>query len=69
VRYTGYLMAYHLFEAELGDGTEVYSLMRESTLGAGDYLDRYYDSGGECAQSCQPDDAPSGQRTGEGRNE
>jgi hypothetical protein len=41
--YLGVSQAYHLFAGEqLGDGTEVFSLMRRSALPAEEYVDRYF---------------------------
>jgi len=51
--YTGYAMAFHVFdEAEdtLGEGVEVFSLVRNSDLSVDDYLDRFHDTGNECAR-------------------
>jgi hypothetical protein len=51
--YTGYAMAFHIFDEcgdSLGDGVEVFSLIRKSNLEVGAYLDRFHDTGNECAQ-------------------
>jgi hypothetical protein len=51
-RYLGYAMAFHIFDEDgpcLGPGVEVFSLMRESDLNDDDYLDRFHDTGNECA--------------------
>ncbi len=45
--------AFNVFGEEIGDGTEVYSLMRVSTLNPSDYLDHFYDNGGERSRSCE----------------
>ena len=48
--YTGYAMAFNIIDEDgpaLGDGVEVFSLMRRSELDADDYLDRFYDTGAE----------------------
>lgn len=45
--YTGYINVYRLADETVGPGTEVFSLMRESGLPDGDYLDRFYDDGNE----------------------
>ncbi|HKX29804.1 MAG TPA: DUF4288 domain-containing protein [Blastocatellia bacterium] len=40
--YTDYVDVFHLFEAKIGDGTEIYSIMRRSDLQPEEYLDQYY---------------------------
>jgi hypothetical protein len=50
VVYTGYINVYRLFEDTVGHGTEVFSLMRESDLPDGDYLNHFYDDGKERTQ-------------------
>lgn len=50
VRYTGFISAFHLSSPRLTDGTEVYSLMRESSLSPDSYLDRFHDDGAERSQ-------------------
>ena len=47
VHYAGFISAYHLFEKELADGAEVYSLMRLSNLNKEAFIDRYHDDGTE----------------------
>ena len=54
IRYSGFISAFHLFAAELTDNTEVYSLMRESSLSRGAYLDHFYDDGMERSQTYKP---------------
>lgn len=52
--YTGYAMAFHIFDENgpcLGPGTEVFSLIRQSELAPNAYLDRFHDTGNECARS------------------
>jgi hypothetical protein len=44
--YTGLAQAYLLFD-EVGDGAEVFSLLRTSNLDPDAYLDRYFDTGHE----------------------
>ena len=44
--YLGLAQCYHLFGG-VGDGAEVFSLMRDSDLGAEAYLDRFFDTGAE----------------------
>jgi len=45
--FTGYVTVYEMVEEELGDGAEVFSLMRDSDLSADDYVDRFYSTGSE----------------------
>ena len=49
--YVGYVDIYHLPEDHVGHRVEVYSLMRESSLSADEYLNRFYDTGNERTQS------------------
>lgn len=51
--YTGFLNIYHLFDADVGHGTEVWSLMRTSGLDTKSYLDTFYDTGAERAGKLQ----------------
>ena len=44
--YLGYAQAYHLF-VDPADGSEVFSLIRDSDLDPEDYVDRFFDSGSE----------------------
>lgn len=56
--YIGYAMAFHIFDENgpcLGPGTEVFSLIRESQLDANAYIDRFHDTGSECARSDSED--------------
>jgi hypothetical protein len=46
VAFTGLAQAYHLFD-EPGHGSEVFSLIRLSTLKDDDYLARYFETGKE----------------------
>jgi hypothetical protein len=51
--YSDYAMAFNIFDENgdsLGDGVEVFSLIRKSRLDVGDYLDRFHDTGAECAR-------------------
>ena len=43
--YLGFIDAFHMFAAEVGPGTEVYSLMRTSHLTPEDFVSWYYDDG------------------------
>lgn len=51
--YTEYAMAFNIIDEDgdsLGDGVEVFSLIRNSELEAAEYLDRFHDTGAECAR-------------------
>ena len=48
--YTGFVNVFHLFDENIGDGAEVYSLMRTSDLNKDEYLNRFYDTGTERTQ-------------------
>lgn len=51
-QYLGYAMAFHIFDENgpsLGEGVEVFSLIRESDLDPKAYIDRFHDTGNECA--------------------
>jgi len=48
--YLGFANCFDLLETEIGEFTEVYSLMRKSTLEPDAYLTRFYDTGEECTQ-------------------
>ena len=45
--YVGLAQAYHLAEARLGSGAEVFSLIRVSDLPTNDYLSTFFDTGTE----------------------
>jgi hypothetical protein len=45
--YTGYVDVFHIYDEHIGDGVEIYSLMRVSDLSKGEYLNRFYDTGAE----------------------
>ncbi len=45
--YVGFANGFHLFDKKVTNGTEIYSLMRESKLSVDDYLDSFYDDGNE----------------------
>jgi hypothetical protein len=47
VHYTSLAQAYRLAD-EPGHGAEVFSLMRDSTLGDEEYLSTFFDTGAEC---------------------
>jgi hypothetical protein len=48
--FTGLIQTYELY-GEPGQGAEVFSLMRDSSLAADDYLDRFFDTGDERQRS------------------
>lgn len=48
--YTGFVNVFHIFDENIGDGAEVYSLMRTSDLSKDEYLNRFYDTGTERTQ-------------------
>ncbi|QDV59040.1 hypothetical protein [Rosistilla oblonga] len=43
----GYHMAFEIDDGDLGAGTELFSLMRDSDLNPNDYIDRFHDTGRE----------------------
>jgi hypothetical protein len=45
--YLGYVNVFALYHNKIEDGTEVYSLMRESEFEADAYLDKSFDTGSE----------------------
>ena len=47
VEYTGYANAFLTDVSKISDGTEVYSLIRDSDLDVDDYLDKFFDTGKE----------------------
>ena len=52
--YTGFALAFHIFDENgpcLGEGVEVFSLIRKSALDVDAYLDRFHDTGNECSRS------------------
>ena len=50
VTYLGFAQGYETGEKELTEGSEVFSLIRQSNLEISDYLDHFFDTGAE-AQS------------------
>jgi hypothetical protein len=48
--YLGYVNVFELYHNKIEDGTEVYSLMRESELEADAYIDKFFDTGSERTQ-------------------
>jgi len=47
ITYVGFVQLFHIFDDVIGDGTEVFSLIRDSQLTVDEYLDHFYDTGGE----------------------
>ena len=45
--YTGFVDVFHIYDENISDGAEVYSLMRTSDLSKEEYLNRFYDTGTE----------------------
>lgn len=45
--FSGYVSVFELSEEQIGDGAEVFSLMRDSDLPADQYIDRFYTTGDE----------------------
>ena len=48
--YTGFVDVFHIYDENIGDGSEVYSLMRTSDVAQNDYLNQFYDTGRERTQ-------------------
>ncbi|HEV2706784.1 MAG TPA: DUF4288 domain-containing protein [Pyrinomonadaceae bacterium] len=48
--YIGFVDVFHIYDEHIGEGTEVYSLMRASNLNRDDYLNRFYETGTERTQ-------------------
>lgn len=46
-KYLDFVSVFHLFESDIKDKTEVYSLMRDSKLSGDKYLDKFFDTGKE----------------------
>jgi hypothetical protein len=49
--YLGLAQGYDPITSRLTSGAEIYSLMRNSNLSAEKYLDRFFDTGDECAST------------------
>lgn len=47
VKYVGYSEVFNLFDDEIADGSEVYSVMRKSALNAEQYLHTFINTGDE----------------------
>jgi hypothetical protein len=48
-KYLGYVVVYDMTEPGIQDGTEVFSLMRQTDLSSQAFLDRYHDTESERA--------------------
>ena len=48
--YTGFVDVFHIYDENIGDGSEVYSLMRTSDMGEDEYLNHFYDTDTERTQ-------------------
>jgi hypothetical protein len=55
VSYLGFAQGYHLTD-DPGHGGEVFSLMRDSSLGEEEYLDAFFSTGSEHQQDIQEDE-------------
>lgn len=51
VEYLGYCQAYAMFDEIDANGEEVFSLLRESDFPSSEYIDAFFDSGGEHERS------------------
>ncbi len=49
--FVGLSQGYHLYETEIINGSEIFSLMREHNYSPKTYLDRYFDTGQERTQN------------------
>ena len=45
VDYLGFITVFNLFDTKVGDGTEVFSIMRSIRLSKKAFIDRHYDDG------------------------
>ena len=45
--YLDFVNVFHIYDESIEDGTEIYSLMRDSKLSKNKYLNRFYDTGKE----------------------
>ncbi len=45
--YLEFVNVFHIYDESIEDGTEIYSLMRDSKLSKNKYLTRFYDTGKE----------------------
>ena len=53
---TGVVQVFHIAGAEVGAGTEVFSLIRSSRLGPDQYLDAHFDTGTEIQRDASDQD-------------
>ena len=49
--FIGLSQVYHIFDRNITNGSEVFSLMREHNYSPNKYLDRYFDTGSEHQQN------------------
>jgi hypothetical protein len=49
--YLGFVDTFHIFSENLGDGTEVYSLMQTSQLERDEFVSKYFDDGTQHSQA------------------
>ncbi|MET7302030.1 hypothetical protein [Embleya sp. NPDC005575] len=56
--YLGLAQAFRLFDAQIGHGTEVFSLARDSPLEPTEYLDAFFDTGTERQRRIMADTEP-----------
>jgi Domain of unknown function (DUF4288) len=54
--YTGYASLYELAEEEIGDGAEVFSLMRDSDLPAEEYIEHFFATGNERQEEAEEEE-------------
>lgn len=54
--YTGYASVFEIADEQLADGSEVFSLMRDSDLEADDYIDHFFATGDERQADEEGDD-------------
>ncbi len=47
IKYLGYVNVFKLFDSEIADKTEVFSLMRSSQLKSNEYINTFFDTGKE----------------------
>ncbi len=49
--YLGHSQAFHIYDGQIAHGSEVFSLMRDSSLSPDDYIDHFFSTGMEREQS------------------
>jgi hypothetical protein len=62
VQYLKYVDTFHLFEKEVADGAEIFSLMRTIEIDKDAYIDRFLDSGTERRELVLPPRRPSARK-------